>query len=286
MKKITSLIKDIYNLFKEDKGCKLSDSKRDKIIDTCVENIRKQLTTSIMGKDKDEARLRMSNVGYPDRQLWYQFQNVEGERLRDNDPIKFLYGHIIEELVFCFAELAGHKVTDRQKETNLGGIKGHIDGRIDNILVDVKSASPMSFRKFEDKVLYSDDPFGYIDQLSSYATAEKADEAGFLVMNKLSGELCFMELNELEITNTEERIKYLKGMIKSDTPPDRCYSDIPEGKSGNYKLNVNCSYCAFKKDCWSDVNGGVGLRAFDYKRGRVYLTRVSKVPDVPEVRIN
>jgi len=104
-------------------------------------------------------------------------------------------------------------------------------------------------------------------------------------MNKISGELCWMELNGLEIADTSNRIEYLKGMVKSATPPVRCYSDIPEGKSGNYKLNVNCSYCSYKKDCWSDVNGGVGLRVFNYKRGKVYLTRVSKVPDVPEIRI-
>ena len=285
MKKIQTLIKDIYNLFKEDKGCSLSEKKRDKIIDTCVENIRQQLTVSIMGNDIDKKKLRMSNVGYPDRLLWYQFQDVEREGLKDNDPIKFLYGHIIEELVFCLAELSGHKVTDRQKETKLSGITGHIDGRIDDILVDIKSASPMSFRKFKDRTLYSDDPFGYIDQLSSYATAEKANEAGFLVMNKLSGELCWMGLDELEITNTEERIKYLKGMVKSDNPPERCYNDIPDGKSGNYKLNVNCFYCSYKKDCWADVNNGQGLRVFNYKKGPVYLTRVSRVPDVPEIRI-
>ena len=285
MKKISSLIKDIYNLFKEDKGCKLSEKNRNEIIDHCVENIRQQLTVSIMGKDKERSRLRMSNVGYPDRQLWYQFQDTEREELKDIDPIKFLYGHIIEELIFCFAELAGHTITDRQKETKLGGITGHIDGRIDGVLVDVKSASPMGFRKFKDRTLYSDDPFGYIDQLSSYATAEKEDRAGFLVMNKLSGELCWMSLDELEITNTEDRIEYLKGMVKSNDPPERCYSDIPDGKSGNYKLNVNCFYCAYKKKCWADVNGGAGLRVFNYKKGPVYLTRVSRTPDVPEVRI-
>ena len=104
-------------------------------------------------------------------------------------------------------------------------------------------------------------------------------------MNKLSGELCWMSLDELEITNTEDRIEYLKGMVKSDAPPERCYSDIPDGKSGNYKLNVNCFYCAYKNKCWADVNGGAGLRVFNYKKGPVYLTRVSRTPDVPEIRI-
>lgn len=283
MKKINSLIKDIYNLFKNDKGCKLKIKDRDAIIDVCVENIRGQLTSSIMGNDRDASRLRMSNVGYPDRKIWYQCNNTQQEELQDNDPIKFLYGHIIEELVFCFAKLSGHKVTDQQKETTLEGIKGHIDGRIDGVLVDVKSASPISYRKFKDRTLYSDDPFGYIDQLSSYATALKDKEAGFLVMNKISGELCWMGLDELEIADTSNRIKFLKGMVTSTTPPPKCYPDVPEGKSGNYKLSINCFYCSYKKECWADANNGHGLRTFMYKKGPVHLTRVSRVPDVPEV---
>mgnify|MGYP003120701528 FL=1 len=285
MKKINSLIKDIYNLFKDNKGCKLKTKDRDAIIDVCVENIRDQLTSSIMGNDRDASRLRMSNVGYPDRKIWYQCNNTQQEELQDNDPIKFLYGHIIEELVFCFAKLSGHKVTDQQKETTLEGIKGHIDGRIDGVLVDVKSASPISYRKFKDRTLYSDDPFGYIDQLSSYATALKDKEAGFLVMNKISGELCWMGLDELEIADTSNRIKFLKGMVTSTTPPPKCYPDVPEGKSGNYKLSINCFYCSYKKECWADANNGHGLRTFMYKKGPVHLTRVSRVPDVPEVGI-
>ena len=276
MKKITSLIKDIYNLFKEDKGCKLSDSKRDKIIDTCVENIRKQLTTSIMGKDKDEARLRMSNVGYPDRQLWYQFQNVEGERLRDNDPIKFLYGHIIEELVFCFAELAGHKVTDRQKETNLGGIKGHIDGRVNGVLVDVKSASPHGYDKFVKETIFSDDPFGYIAQISGYADGE--DEAAFIVMNKVTGQIHVATIDNMEMIDFKDKVKKVKKALKKNTPPERCYSDLPDGKSGNRKLSMGCAYCGFKIECWKDANGGKGLRKFKYSNGSRFLTHVAKRP--------
>ena len=285
MKKIDTLTQDIYSLFSNDGGCKIPKDKMDKAIEQCVSNIKQQLVDAVTGNNVQPKRLRMSNVGYPDRQLWYQFQDIEEEPLKDSDYIKFLYGHIIEELVLCFAELAGHKVTDRKKETKLEGVKGHIDGRIDGVLVDVKSASPMGFRKFQEGTLSNDDPFGYMDQLSSYATAEEDSEAAFLVMNKLSGQLCLMPLHELEITNTGERIKYLKGVVKSKTPPPKCYPDVPDGKSGNYKLGVNCFYCSYKKTCWADANNGHGLRVFEYKKGNVYLTRVSRVPDVPEIKV-
>ena len=72
-------------------------------------------------------------------------------------------------------------------------------------------------------------------------------------------------------------------MVKEATPPAKCYPDVPEGKSGNYKLSINCFYCSYKKECWADANNGHGLRTFMYKKGPVHLTRVSRVPDVPEV---
>ena len=282
MKKIEKLIPDIYNLFKDGKGCKLDDQQTGEIISRCVDNIYEEINKAVTGKSEQVKRLRLSNVGYPDRQLWYSCSDLKSEPLKDADPIKFLYGHLIEELVLCLSELAGHTVTDRQKETTLGGIKGHIDAKVDGVLVDVKSASHFSFKKFKDKNLYSDDPFGYIDQLSSYSIAEEVDRSGFLVMNKTSGELTFMELEELERPDTTDRINYLKSMIKSKTLPPRCYPDVPDGKSGNYRLGTNCFYCRYKHTCWSDANGGKGLRAFEYQKGIVYLTRVAKEPNVNE----
>ena len=28
-----------------------------------------------------------------------------------------------------------------------------------------------------------------------------------------------------------------------DTPPEKCYPNVPEGKAGNMKLNKGCFYC-------------------------------------------
>jgi hypothetical protein len=46
--------------------------------------------------------------------------------------LNFLYGHILEEVLLLLVELAGHKATDKQKQVNLNGVKGHIDCKIDN----------------------------------------------------------------------------------------------------------------------------------------------------------
>jgi hypothetical protein len=82
--------------------------------------------------------------------------------------------------------------------------------------------------------------------------------------------------------NAKERIEYLKGAMDKTTPPDRCYSDIPDGLSGNRKLAIGCLYCAHKRSCWSDANQGQGLRAFKYAKNTRYLTQVGKQPNVEE----
>jgi hypothetical protein len=66
--------------------------------------------------------------------------------------------------------------------------------------------------------------------------------------------------------------------MKQDVPPDRCYSDVPDGKSGNRKLAAGCAYCDFKVECWKDANDGKGLRKFKYSNGSRFFTKIVKRP--------
>jgi hypothetical protein len=81
------------------------------------------------------------------------------------------------------------------------------------------------------------------------------------------------------------RVRHLKGVVNSEQVPERCYSDVADGSSGNRKLAIGCVFCAYKKKCWSDANGGKGLRAFQYSNGVRYLTTVAKTPNVDEVDV-
>ena len=139
--------------------------------------------------------------------------------------------------------------------------------------------------KFKYNKLTEDDPFGYVAQVSAYAAANDLDRAAFLAINKSTGEVCLSQLHSMDMINAKERIKHLKNVVADSSVPDKCYSDLPDGKSGNRKLAVGCVYCEHKRDCWSDANGGAGLRAFKYSQGRRYLTQVAKQPDVPEVSV-
>ena len=283
MKKINTLVEDIYSLFSLD-PIDMKEEEVDKHIDTFGEMLMLHIKEFMYEKPREYGNLRLSAIGKPDRQLWY---DVNTKRdvipLKASTRIKFLYGYILEEFLLLCAAIAGHKVTDQQKEVEIEGVVGHQDSMIDGVLVDCKSASGNSFHKFKNNNLLEEDPFGYIAQISAYAEANGVDEAAFLAIDKSTGEICLTPVHSVEMINAKERIKFLKGMVTDSSIPDRCYSAVPDGKSGNLKLPFGCVYCGHKKECWSDVNQGRGIRVFQYAKGKRYLVQVGKEPDVPEV---
>jgi|DEB0MinimDraft_6_1074348.scaffolds.fasta_scaffold06606_5 CRISPR/Cas system-associated exonuclease Cas4 (RecB family) len=285
MIKLNTLIEDIYNLFSEDSESKKSKDEIEKAAKKAGRNIAHILVSSLEErKEKRPSTLRLSNIGRPKRQLWYQLKETKGETtLKPNDYIKFLYGHILEEMVLFLAFAAGHRVTDQQKRVTIGGVVGHKDCKIDDVTVDVKSASSYAFKKFKEGTLADDDPFGYISQLSAYAKAGKESSAAFLAIDKQSGELALLPLHQMEFDDVETTIKNIRQSLENSEPPDRCYEDIPFGKSGNRQLSIGCRYCDYKSTCWSDSNNGKGLRTFNYASGPVYLTQTTTVPNVEEV---
>ncbi len=284
MKSIDTLVKDIYGLFDPLVEVDLNDKEIDEHLDSFTKSIKETLRMFLKEKPTQKRNLRLSAIGKPTRQLWYdKHSKDEPKPLEPSTRIKFLYGHLLEDLLILFCRLAGHTVTDQQKQIDVNGIKGHQDCMIDGVLVDCKSASGRSFEKFSKRTLYSDDPFGYIAQISAYAEGNGVDEAAFLAIDKQHGDICLTPVHSLEMINAKERIDYLKGVMEQDNPPDRCYDDIPDGVSGNRKLAIGCLYCSHKRTCWSDANQGKGLRVFQYAKGHRFLTNVAKEPNVDEV---
>ena len=283
MKQIETLVEDIYNLFTLD-PIDMDEEEVDKHIDTFGDMLKVHIKEFLYEKPRDRGNLRLSAIGKPDRQLWYDVNKpLLDAELKPSTRIKFLYGYILEELLLMCSSIAGHKVTEQQKEVTLEGVKGHQDSMIDDVLVDCKSASGPGFDKFKYNRVTEDDPFGYIAQISAYAQANGVDRAAFLAINKSTGEICLTPIHHMDMINAKGRIQHLKGMVSKGSMPDRCYSDVPDGKSGNHKLSVGCVYCSHKRECWSDANQGRGLRVFSYAKGKRYLTRVGKEPDVEEV---
>ena len=287
MKNTYNLVSDIYQLMETKEVAEGVD------FDACVEkfgeNVKELMRNEFGGKKRDGRKLRMSNIGRDDRYLWNVYNDVEkSDDIQGHTYVKFLYGHLIEEMLLFLTKAAGHEVTDEQKKCEVNGITGSMDCKIDGIVTDVKSVSTYGFRKFKDGSLAYDDPFGYIGQIKGYAYAEGATKFGWLAMDKQNGHLTYLlydsedtqaPVHDLISYDIKERIDHVKKLVEQPTPPDVCYEPIDDGKSGNRKLAVGCSYCAYKKECWPSV------RAFAYSSGPRYLIEVHNEPKVQEITI-
>ncbi len=116
------------------------------------------------------------------------------------------------------------------------------------------------------KVDCDDDSFGYLEQLKGYLSAIRGfgspfinpegiepNRAAFLVINKETGKLHLdvHEFSDAELAATADELTRRKQVAEDEgNTPERAFEPQPEGKSGNLKLGVNCSYCEFKQTCW------------------------------------
>ena len=281
-----TLIDDIYALMESKRapsGVNVEDE-----IEKFGEAMKKIMSKEFLPHSQPFRKLRMSNIGKTDRYLWHHYRGFKGEKLQPHTLIKFLYGHVIEEMLLFLVRMSGHEVTDEQKEAEVDGIKGSMDCKIDGVLTDVKSASSYGFKKFKDGTLAFDDPFGYVDQLKGYAKSEGERKFGWLAMDKANGHLTYLKydlddeaapVHEFISQDISERIAHIKEMVENPEAPPLCYPEQLDGKSGNMKMSVGCSYCQFKKHCFPN------LRAFSYSTGPKFLTSVVNTPKVPEIKI-
>jgi hypothetical protein len=280
LKTIDTLVEDIYSLFKQKNAVDYFKalSMADDVLDIVIRRLQ--------AEDREQT-LRMSNLGRPDRQVWYDINGEEGQKedLPPQASLKFLFGDLWEQVLLFLCEQAGHIVTHRQAEVEVQGIKGHPDAIIDGVVVDIKSCSSYAFKKFQNDTLRDDDAFGYIAQLAGYVHALTPGKGGaFLAVDKTTGEICLLKVSaeELQQYDIEAAATHKKEMIKGPIP-ERCHEAVPDGKSGNLKLPVGCSYCGHKFKCWEDANDGKGIRTFIYSTGPRFLVQVDREPDVYEV---
>jgi len=240
--------------------------------------------TARSGKRKPET-LYMSEIGKPClRQVWYGVHHTElGEQMQEHTLYKFLYGDVIEEIALLLAEAADHKVEYRQQpvEWIIDGwkIRGRTDATIDGVLVDAKSCSPFGYKKFEEGLNDGNDSFGYRLQLDGYNAMNTWPRQGFLAIEKQNGHVGFFEQTIPKLGEPLDRMAVVVNAVKDPiTPPNKAFGLVPEGKSGNERLGVECSYCPYKNACWP------GLRTFLGSRGPVFLGTVKREPMMNELK--
>ena len=214
------------------------------------------------GKSRGDFTLRMSNVGRPTCQLWYDKNKPEAAiPLPTTFVMNMMIGDIVEAVFKGLLKEAGVKYEDTEKvtlDTGSDNISGSYDLIIDGAVDDIKSASDWSYRnKFDSyDTLSRSDGFGYIAQLAGYAKASGKKAGGWWVVNKANGQFKYVPATGLDIDTEVSHIKDTVQTVK-ENKFERCFEPVPEtfrGKpTGNKVLNDGCKFCSYRFDCWDSL---------------------------------
>lgn len=236
------------------------------------------------------------------RKAWYKARNYDKGILLPHAKLKFMYGDMTEFLLLKLLKSTSLCVENVQRNTAVNltptmTVRGPMDCTINGLVFDIKSASSFAFKKFKElqdgsidsSLFLAQDSFGYLDQLCVYNEGSvREGVAGWVAFDKTLGHIATPTtgiVGRSEFIFHEGTVTTLEREIRKTNPPLRNleHSPVPEGKSGNKKLCVSCSYCDYKKECWKDANGGKGVRTFLYSNRPIDLVEVVKLPKVPEI---
>jgi len=212
------------------------------------------------GNKRDKFGLRMSNVGRPTCQLWFEKNEPEEALpLPTTFVMNMMIGDIVEAVFKGLLKEAGVKYEDDEKVTlkldDDTSVTGTYDVVIDGAVDDVKSASNWSYtHKFESfDTLRQSDAFGYVAQLAGYAKAADKRPGGWWVVNKANGQFKYVPATGIDIDKEVDHIKQTAETVEQNEFK-RCFDAVPEkfrGKeTGNMILDTNCGFCRYRFSCW------------------------------------
>jgi len=216
------------------------------------------------GKSRADFRLRMSNIGRPTCQLWFEKNKPETALPKPTTFVmNMMLGDIVEAVFKGVLTESGVDYEDTDKvsltvgDSNDTTVSGSYDLIVDGAVDDIKSASDWSYRnKFDSyDTLKKSDPFGYVGQLAGYAKASDKRAGGWWVVNKANGSFKYVpaaiDMKE-ELTKLKETVEKV-----NENKFERCFEAVPEtyrGKpSGNMILNDSCKFCDYRFECWPNM---------------------------------
>ena len=212
------------------------------------------------GNKRGEFGLRMSNVGRPTCQLWFEKNEPEKALpLPTTFVMNMMIGDIVEAVFKGLLKEAGVPYEDDAKVTldldDDTSVSGTYDIVIDGAVDDIKSASNWSYtNKFESfDTLRQGDAFGYVAQLAGYAKASGKRAGGWWVVNKANGEFKYVPATGIDIDQEVVHIKQTADTLE-ENKFERCFDAVPEkfrGKeTGNMVLTTECGFCRYRFACW------------------------------------
>jgi len=207
-------------------------------------------------------KLRMSNIGRPSCQLWYEKNKPEAAiPLPTTFVMNMMLGDIVEAVFKGLLKEAGVKYEDSDSVTlklSDDEIKGTYDIVMNGAVDDIKSASNWSYtNKFQSyETLAESDGFGYIAQLAGYAKASGKQVGGWWVVNKANGDFKYVPAKWMDVDKEIEKVEETVAKLK-ENKFERCFEPEEETwykeKTGNLVLNKNCTFCSYRFDCWPEM---------------------------------
>jgi len=234
-----------------------------KTIEEMASDVKDAMTRQF-GSDsaRDGFRLRMSNIGKPSCQLWFEKNHPDKALPKStNFLITMMIGDIVEAVFKALLKEAKVEYQDSDEVTlDIGEhkVSGTYDLVLDDCVDDIKSASDWSYKyKFDSfESLSKGDAFGYVGQLVGYSEASGKDVGGWWVVNKSNGQFKYVSAKEVDKPRVigEMKATIKKALSKNLT---RCFEPEQEyfrGKpTGNLVLNKSCTFCDFRYTCWDTL---------------------------------
>ena len=231
-------------------------------IEQVAVDIKDALNRQFNTKRDEKFRLRMSNVGRPSCQLWFEKNKPETALPKPTTFVmNMMIGDIVEAVFKAILRESNVKFKNSEEVTleidEKTTISGSYDLVMNDAVDDIKSASDWSYKyKFDSyETLHSGDSFGYVGQLAGYAQASNKKAGGWWVVNKANGQFKYVPAHidmEKELDKVKKNIK----AVDSDELV-RCFEPEPEtfrGKpTGNMVLNKNCTFCSYRQSCWEKL---------------------------------
>jgi hypothetical protein len=237
--------------------------------DTTVKQVASDVADALQrqfggGNKRGDFRLRMSNIGRPSCQLWFEKNKPEEALPKPTTFImNMMLGDIVEAVFKGLLTEAGVDYEDTNTNVNLqldndDTINGTYDISINGAVDDIKSASNWSYtNKFESyDTLKKGDSFGYVSQLAGYAKAANQKAGGWWVVNKANGDFKYVPATGLDMDEELDRIQTNVQTV-NDNKFKRCFTPQRETfngiETGNLVLNDNCKFCSYRYSCWPDM---------------------------------
>jgi hypothetical protein len=237
---------------------------KDEWIEDAGEMFKDCLRKQLAPREKEDFRIRMSNIGKPTCQLQKEKENAPKSRNEYNFIMKMMLGDAVECIVELLLKASDINITGGKEDVELKInnyiVKGQDDVQIDGAVYDTKSCSPFAFNnKWRAGMsgLKKEDPFGYLKQMVGYSDAQGKPAGGWIVVNKSTGEVAVVgaDFTNEDLDKQRKQMADVVDLILSDKPFKKCFKEEIETTrgqkpTGSKKVPITCTFCPYMKECW------------------------------------